>query len=254
MSPEMTPGAEAQPAGMSQISRLAGVFFEPKKTFEDIAERPKWFAPLLIFCLAMLAYFAVYGTRIGWSAYIDQQMETNPAMQQRLEQMSPDQRASAIRLQERFVPIAFYGAAIVGLPVTLLLSSALMFGLASGVMSAGLRFKQVFAISCYSALPNVILRILAIVVMFLKNPGDFNVTNPVGFNPAAYMDPVSTSRFAYTALTGVDLFTMWALLLSAVGIKAAAGRRMSFGGALFVVVLPWAVLLLASAAASTIGS
>jgi hypothetical protein len=254
MSPEMTPDAEAQPACMSQISRLTGVFFEPKKTFEDVAERPKWFAPLLIFCLAMLAYFAIYGMRIGWSTYIDQQMETNPALQQRLERLSPDQLASAIRLQERFVPIAFYGLAIIGVPVTLLLSSALMFGLASGVMSAGLRFKQVFAVACYSAMPNVIPRILAIVVMFLKNPGDFNVMNPVGFNPAAYMDPVSTSRFAYTVLTGVDLFTMWALLLSAVGIKAAAGRRLSFGGALFVVVLPWAVLLLVSAGASTIGS
>jgi hypothetical protein len=254
MSPELTSGAEAPPAGMSEISRLTGVFFEPKKTFEDIAERPKWFAPLLIFCLAMLAYFAIYGTRIGWSTYLDQQMETNPALQQRLERMAPDQRASAIRLQEKAVPIAFYGAAIVGVPVTLLLSSALMFGLASGVMSAGLRCKQVFAVACYSALPNVILRMLAIVVMFLKNPEDFNVTNPVGFNPAAYMDPVSTSRFAYTVLTGVDLFTLWALLLSAVGIKAAAGKRMSFGGALFVVVLPWAVILLVSAGASTIGS
>jgi hypothetical protein len=129
-----------------------------------------------------------------------------------------------------------------------------MFGLASGVMSAGLRFKQVFAIACYSALPHVIMRILAIVVMFLKSPGDFNVMNPVGFNPAAYMDPVSTSRFTYTLLTGVDLFTIWALLLSAIGIKAAAGRRISFGGALFVVVLPWAVLLMVSAGTSGIAA
>jgi hypothetical protein len=232
---------------MSQIARLTGVFFEPKKTFEDIAERPKWFVPLLIFCLAMLAFFAIYGTHIGWSTYFDQQMETNTVLQQRLEQMSPDQRANAIRLQQKFMPLAFYGGAIFGVPLALLLSSAIVLALGSGVMSAGLRFKQVFAIECYAALPHVILRALAIVVMFLKPPGDFNILNPVGFNPAAYMDPISTSRFVYTLLTGLDLFALWALLLSAIGIKAAAGRRLSFGGALFVVGLPWAVMLLSQA-------
>jgi hypothetical protein len=41
-----------------------------------------------------------------------------------------------------------------------------------------------------------------------------------------------------------DLFTIWGILLTAVGLKAAAGKRLSFGGALFAVALPWAVLVL----------
>jgi hypothetical protein len=41
-----------------------------------------------------------------------------------------------------------------------------------------------------------------------------------------------------------DLFTIWGILLTAVGLKAAAGNRLSFGGALFAVALPWAVLVL----------
>jgi hypothetical protein len=44
-----------------------------------------------------------------------------------------------------------------------------------------------------------------------------------------------------------DLFTIWTILLTAVGLKAAAGNRLSFGGALFAVVLPWAILVLGGA-------
>ncbi len=254
MSPETTPVPEPKPAGMSQAARLSGVFFEPKKTFADIAERPKWLAPLLIICLITLIYFVFYGQHIGWSTYLDQQMETNTALQQRLERLSPEQRASAIRLQEKLVPIGFYAGSIIGVPVWFLISAGILMGLASGVMSAGITFKQIFAIQCYAALPTVILRVLAIVVMFLKSPGDFNVLNPVGFNPAAYLDPVTTSKFVYSFLTGLDLFAIWALILAAIGIKAAAGKRITSGGACFVVILPWAVLLLGGAAIAGIVS
>jgi hypothetical protein len=37
------------------------------------------------------------------------------------------------------------------------------------------------------------------------------------------------------------------MLLTAIGLKAAAGKRLSFGGALFAVALPWAFFLLIGA-------
>jgi len=61
------------------------------------------------------------------------------------------------------------------------------------------------------------------------------------------MDPINTPKFLYTLAMSFDLFTIWTILLTAVGIKAAAGKRLSFGGALFAVVLPWAVLVLIGA-------
>jgi len=44
------------------------------------------------------------------------------------------------------------------------------------------------------------------------------------------------------------------ILLTAIGLKAAAGKRLSFGGALFAVVLPWAVLVLIGATVAGIFS
>jgi hypothetical protein len=42
MTPENAAAVDPQPAGMGEFSRIVGVFFEPKKSFADIAQRPTW--------------------------------------------------------------------------------------------------------------------------------------------------------------------------------------------------------------------
>jgi len=123
-----------------------------------------------------------------------------------------------------------------------------LLGVASGLLSAGLRFKQVFAVVCYSSLTGLVTAALTIVVLFLKNPDELNVQNPLAFNPAAFMDPNQGSKFLYSLATSLDLFSFWTILLMAVGLKAASGKKLSFGSALFAVVLPWAVYVLGKSA------
>jgi len=129
-----------------------------------------------------------------------------------------------------------------------LFSSLILLGIASGLMSAGVKFKQIFAIECYAGLVGIIPHLLGIVVMFLKSPDQFNLMNPLVFNPAAFMDQKTASKFLYTLGAGMDLFVIWTLILTAIGIKAAAGKRLSTGGAAVAVILPYALLLLVGAA------
>ena len=68
------------------------------------------------------------------------------------------------------------------------------------------------------------------------------------------MDPASTSKFLYAMATALDIFTFWRIFLIAIGLKAAAGKKLSMGGAVFAVVLPWAlVALIGSAMAGMFG-
>jgi hypothetical protein len=62
------------------------------------------------------------------------------------------------------------------------------------------------------------------------------------------MDPKTGSKFVYALASAFDLFTFWKIALIAVGIKAAAGKKVSFAGALMAVAVPWAILVLAGAA------
>ncbi len=228
---------------MSEFSRLTGVFFEPSKTFADIAERPRWFVPLLIVVLATVCFYALVNSHVGWQSLIEQQLST-PQM----ERMSPQQRTQMTNIYEKAYPIFFTVGPIIGMPVMYLLISAVLLGMASGIMSAGVRFKQIFAIMCYAALTTLVTRVLATVVMFLKPPDQYNVMNPLASNPAALMNPTTSSRFVYTLASGLDVIALWAMILTAVGLKAAAGKKLSFGGSLFAVFLPWAALMFLMAA------
>jgi hypothetical protein len=239
MSPVNETEMEPQPAGMSEIGRLTGVFFEPKKAFADIAQRPRWFIPLLLVILTAMAYITAVGQHIGWATIIRHQFETNKQMQQ----MPAEQREQAMNIGLKIAPISGYVGVAVFVPVFYVLMAGLLTLVAGGIMSAGVKFKQVFAIVCYSGMPGILFSLLAIVVVFLKNPDDFNMENPLAFNPGAFMDPSAGSKFVYSFASSFDLFQIWSLLLMATGLKVAAGKKLSFGGALFAVFLPWLVLI-----------
>jgi hypothetical protein len=228
---------------MSEFSRLTGVFLEPSKAFEDIARRPAWLIPLLLTILAGVAYYTTFGQHVGWARFLQHQLDTSPKLQERMAQIPPEQRAKSMEIQVKFAGIGYDAGVVVITPLALLISSAIVLGIVSA-MSAGVRFKQVFCIMAYAGLPIILKHALAIVVMFLKSPDDFNLINPLAFNPAAFMDPVNGSKFLYTIGTAVDLFAIWTILLTATGLKIAAGKRLTFGQALFAVVTPWVLFIL----------
>jgi hypothetical protein len=61
------------------------------------------------------------------------------------------------------------------------------------------------------------------------------------------MDPNGPHKFQFALASSLDLFSLWKIILIAIGLKAAAGKKLSFGGALFAVLLPWGVLVLIGA-------
>ena len=243
MTPENAAAVDPQPAGMGEFSRIVGVFFEPKKTFADIALRPSWLIPMILLILAGIGGTVVVSQRIGWERIMRQQTEGSSRMQQ----MTQEQKDQAVAMQMKFAPIGAYAFVILGTPISTVIVAAVLLGI-TAIMSAGLRFKQVFAVVTYSWLPRLIAAILTAVVMFLKNPDDINIRNPLAFNVGAFMDPNSSSKFMYALASSVDLFSIWTILLMATGLKAAAGKKLSFTGAMVAVVAPWALFVLCTSA------
>lgn len=245
MTPVNDPAVEPEPEEMGEVSRLIGVFFEPAKAFADIVERPRWLVPMVLAILASLAYTISLGQRIGWERIIDQQIQSRAA------QMSEQQRAAVERskpLQVKIASVASYAGVFLGIPAYYLAASGVLFLIVNGLMGAAARFKQVFAVMCYAGLPGAIYAALAAVSVNLQSdPADFDIKNPLPFNPGWWMSPDGASKFLRSLAASVDLFSIWSLLLIAAGLNAAGGKRLTFGGALAAVVLPWAVLCLARA-------
>jgi len=239
---------------MGELSRIAGVFFEPAKTFEDVAKRPSFLTPLLLVIVASLVYTFVLGQHIGWDRVVQQQMEMSPKQVERIAQLPADQQESARQMQLKIAPITKYAGSIVGLPILYLVFAGILLGIVRGMMSAPVRYKQIYAIMCYAALPVIVQTGLKIVVMLLKKPDEFNILNPLAFNPAAFMDYASSSKFLYVIAMSLDVFTIWGVVLSAIGLKAAAGKVLSFGSAIFAVVMVWAIPVLLGATVAEIFS
>jgi len=129
---------------------------------------------------------------------------------------------------------------VAGTAVSALVVAAALLFVSNWVLSAQLAFRQVFALTCYAFLPNVLAGLLGILMMFLKQPEDFDLENPTAFNIGAYLDPQATPKWLVSVATSVDLFSIWVMLLLALGL-VSAGRRLSYAKALAAVVALWLV-------------
>src|SRR4051794_39880388 len=104
MTPELQQFPEPESPQMGAFARIAGVFFEPRKTFEDIGRRPDWLVPVLVLMVATFAVTWVMSHRIGMEQIIRQQMENNS----RIAQLSAEQREQTIAMQARVGGIFAY--------------------------------------------------------------------------------------------------------------------------------------------------
>lgn len=240
MTPESASENTAPPMG--EAGRITGVLFDPKRAFASIAAKPTWILPVILSSIVGLVFIYLFTTRVGWDRYFHQLAETSSKMQQ----METQQREATIQMQEKVGPIFGYVFAIIG--------PALMAVIVGGVIllmcklgGAALTFKQTFAMSAWASMPRVVAGILAIVVMFIKSPEDFNLQNPLAFNLGAFMEPPPNSgKFIYTLATSIDLFAIWSILLLAVGISVAA-RKVSFAKAVVLVGVPWIIWIFVAA-------
>jgi len=189
--------------------------------------------------VAAIAFTYIYTTKIGWDRYFHQIAETNTRMQQ----LDAQQRETAIQQQVKFAPIGGYVFSVIGIPISMLVVGGVLL-LVAKMGGESPRYKQTLGIASYGMLPGLISSILAIVVMFLKNPDDFNLQNPLAFNLGAFLTPPpNTGKFIYSLAKSFDLFTIWMILLMAVGLTAAS-RKMAFSKAVILIVVPWLLWVL----------
>lgn len=239
MTPE--PSAENAAPPMGEAGRITGVLVDPKKAFADIAARPSWILPVVLLIVVGVAFMYSYSTRVGWEHYIRQTMENSP----RAQNLTADQRETQIQAGAKFAPIIGYAGAVLGPPLVLLIVAGVLV-LMCKMAGAPVTFKQMFAVSAWARLPEFLAAILAIVVMFLKNPEEFNLQNPLAFNLAAFMEPPpNTGKFIYGLAKSFDLFSFWDIALLAVGISVAA-RKVPFSKAVLLVAVPWLIWVLVS--------
>ncbi len=235
------PQSSPEPAPLSEGQRLMDVFFAPSKTFTDLRRNASWWAPFLITAIVSLCFVYVADQKVGFRKIAENQLRAQPKQADQLERMPADQREKQMQMRTgitRTISYAFFTFILLwSVVVAAVLFATLKFGL-----SAEVKFKTLFALMIYAGLPGILKAILAMASLLAGVASDgFTFQNPVATNPGYFVDPASNSVL-YSFLTSFDVFSIWSMILVAIGITCIAKVKT---GTAFAVVFGWfAVLVL----------
>lgn len=231
------PSATPQP--MSELDRLIGILFDPKPAFADIVARGGcWWLPLALLVALAIAITWAFTERVGWERFMREQIAASP----RAQQLTPEQREQAIQQQLRFVPYFAAGGALLSWPVVTLIVAGCFLFVFNVIGGTEIEFRRAFDVTCYSMLPLVLPGLLALVLLFIKDPADFDLQNPVASNLGAFLDPSAVPAWLLSVARSADLFVIWVLLVLATGFSSAA-RRLAWAKAFRMVLVTWVVWL-----------
>jgi len=224
--------------GLSQLERVVDTFIAPAKTFTDIRRSPSWWLPWLIASIIGLAFVFTVQHQIGWEQVVQNTLHQNPKAMARLQQLPPDQMASAIQMQAKITSMTVY-LVPVGVLLVALLGAAVLWLTVNFVFGGQAKFGEMYAVWFYATLPLTLTSLLAIITLFAGvDPSVFNMKNPVGTNIGFYLSPDS-SPWLISLLSSVDVLKIWTAILLTIGCAKVARIKTAFAA---VAVFGWWII------------
>lgn len=233
------PHLSAEPA-MSTSETLSGIFFEPGRTFESLRERPKFLVASIIMALALVVFTVTFFQRVGLERVMTEAIENSP----QAEQMTPEQKEQAIRMQTGPVFRAVYYVSPVIVIAILVALGAAIYMLGTMLLAKKITYKQALAVWAYSSMPPIVLSMfLNIILLFLKSPDDYDIVHAskrglVQANLGLFTNPQASPVLA-TLLGSIDLFAFYGLFLAAIGLRKMV--KMPSSTAWAIVLIIWAI-------------
>lgn len=225
----------------SFLSRLIGVFIEPGETFEDIARKPDWIAPLILLTLASLAVVETMLARIGIQRIIMQSL----TLSGQAARMDPAQLTQVVERSAGIYSKVMPVSALLGAAVFMLIVAGFGLLVLNVFFGQRAKFKQVFSVSCYANMPGILSAVMAVVVIFYGDLDAFNPRNIAPTNPGFFMNPLTTSHAVFALASSLDFITFWFLILLAIGLSRVVGKKVKAGSIFLTYLGAWVLLVIA---------
>ena len=241
----ITGPGEAVPT-MGFFQRLIGVYFEPRKTYEDISRKPSWLGIWIIASILGIGMNYVLTTRIDHETLMRKSLAMNPMTKNLPEEqiqtiVSQPQGAFARYSQMIFAPV--------GVLLVYILIAA-VFLLLFVLMGANISFKKSLAATFWGmGPPGIIGGIFAIIVMCLKDPVDIEV-NPVA-NVVSNLGLLASEKehpILNSLLSSIDVFSFWTIFLLSLSFAAISDHSMTVKKSATGVLILWALWVIGKAA------
>jgi len=226
---------------LSQGARIVNTFIAPSKTFTDLRRSAAWWAPFILMVIVSWGFVYTAGQKVGFEKIAENQMQTQPKQQARMESMPAADRERAMQMAGKFTSVFGYAFPAIQLLIMLILG-AIFFATLKMAAGVEVSFGAVFAVLIYAGLPGVLRAILVVISLLAgASPDSFTMQNPLGSNIGYYLNPAD-SRFLYSLGSQIDIFMIWTLVLTAIGFTCIS--KVKRGTALVIVFGWWAFFTL----------
>src|ERR1039458_1061077 len=199
---------------LSEIERVVDTFIAPSKTFIDIRRSASWWVPWLLGAIVWVGMVYVVDKKVGMKQVVENGLAMAPKQAEKLDRLDPADRDKQMEIAVKGNRIFWYAY-----PLVTLIFAAIVAGVLLGTFNFGfgaeLKFKHCIAVTLYSWLPGIIKALIAILAVSVGGGEGFIFQNPVASNLSGLVDP--SSHFLYAILASLDLFAIWALVLTGIG-------------------------------------
>ena len=220
------PPPTPEPAPMSEGARLVNTFIAPSKTFTDLRRSAAWWGPFLVLAVVSWIFVYIVDNKVGFRKVVDNQIQMSPKGAERLERLPADQRARAMDQQVTITKYISWGFPAF-LAIWYGIIALILFATFKLALSARVSLWQSLGIVWYSALPQVIKSLLAMLTLMAGASADsFTFQNPVATNPGYFMNRAD-APFLYGIATSLDIFVIWTLILAGIGFACVARLKRS---------------------------
>jgi membrane protein, antimicrobial resistance system len=206
---------------MGAVLDLIRVLFEPTAVFERVRERPKFLGPWL--GLSVLAVILTYLMMPF----------TQAAMASRIAAAAAQNPGAATQMQK----FQFIGVALtpVGLLIGLLIGAGVLWLLVMLFAGGEGKYRTLLSVVSYTALPSLLLQVTGLIVLKMKGVDAVSsmedLRPPLGLNLLA----PSVSGFTGAVLAGINPFSIWGMILTAIGVQVT--HKTSKGSAYTVAII-----------------
>jgi Yip1-like protein len=229
--PGSTSPVSAEPT-KNPLERIIGVFVSPKATFEDINRKPDWLVPAILIVLVALVVTYVFTSHADMLELIRNQIEKSGKT------APPDE---ALQSAVKFSVIISYVSVVVIVPLVMVVVSGILFGVFSFIFGVETTFKKIFAANAYASMPSLLKSVIAIPILFVKQPSEFgNPADVVQSNLSILFDPSNKVLFTFGKM--IDLFTIWFLIVLAIGV-AGVSKNLTVKKSLTVIIVLWVIVV-----------
>jgi len=210
---------------LSFIDKVAGVFYEPSNVFESFKTSPvkavDWLVPVLL--LAIIVGIATYvkSSMPAVRYQVAQQVE------QRLDKMVAQGKMTADQAERAKKPLenaSTYGtvfgtfSAVVGRIIIFFAAAAVWLLIGKSILKGNVSYTQMMCVAGISSWIMIVGTVVAVVLMVLLSRPDAGLH-------LGMLTRMNASSKTYMLLRNADLFTVWNLAATSIGIGTLSGKK-----------------------------